>query len=119
MRIAKPQSENNAWKMHTTGEQIQNFASWLWGIGCFIFIIVGLIQIVADRAFFGILIMVFGLLFTWISTRFVQGFGELIENTADTCVYTSRIVAILESQCASEADNSHATSTDENDSDNA
>lgn len=112
MRIVKPQNENRAWKM-TTGEQIQGIASWLWGIGCLIFVIAGLLQIAADRVFVGILIMVLGILSTWISTRFMQGFGELIEDTAATCENTRVIAAILESQCASEADKSATTETDE------
>lgn len=117
MRIVKPQNENRAWKM-TTGEQIQGIASWFYGIGCFIFALAGIVQIVAGRIFVGILVTFFGILCIWISTRFIQGFGELIEDTADTCAYTRGIVDLLESQCAPEADDPPAADTDENDSDN-
>lgn len=118
MRIVKPQNENKAWKK-TTGEQIQGIATLFYGIGCFIFALAGIVQIVAARIFVGILVTVLGILCTWISTRFIQGFGELIEDTADTCAYTRRIVDLLESQCAPIADNPPTADTDENDSDKA
>lgn len=118
MRIGSRQRDNQAWKK-TTGEQIQNIASWFYGIGCFVFALAGIVQIVAARIFVGILVTVLGILCTWISTRFIQGFGELIEDTADTCAYTRKIFDLLESQRASEADNPPSANPDENDSDKA
>lgn len=118
MRIGSRQRDNQAWKK-TTGEQIQGIASLFFGIGCFIFTLAGIVQIIADRRFVGILITGLGVLFTWISTRFIQGFGELVEDTAATCEYTHRIALLLESQCASNTDNPPAADTNENDSDKA
>lgn len=110
---------NDQTRKKTTGEQIQSIASLFFFVGCCIFVLACFTLIAADQYFVAILVTGIGILSTWISTRFIQGFGELLEDAADTCEYTHRIALLLESKYASENDTPPAADTDEDDSDNA
>lgn len=118
MRIGSRQ-RNDKTRKKTTGEQIQSIADLFLFVGCCIFVLAGFTLIAAEQYFVAMLITGIGILSTWISTRFIQGFGELLEDAADTCEYTHRIALLLESQCASNTDNPPAADTNENDSDKA
>lgn len=84
-------------RKNNTGKQIQNLAYLLCGLGCFAFIIGGLVYFVADNIFAGIIIAAIGCYISWASTRCLKGFGELVEDTAANREINEQILDVLES----------------------
>lgn len=81
----------------STGKQIQGLANTIEGIGYFVSIVSGAVLFFAGNIFMAIISAVAGCYTAWAITRFLQGFGELVDDTAATRETNDRILDILES----------------------
>ena len=97
----------------STGKQIQSIADLLFGLGCICAVLAGLIFFSADNYLVGIIIIVLGCYSAWATTRFLVGFGELVDDAAASRESIDRIVDILESHHGFENDNHHAIDADD------
>lgn len=98
MKIVAPVKESKAAQKHVAGKQIQNLADLLCGIGGFGSILYGMYHFSKDNIFIGIIVIAIGFYVSWASTRCLQGFGELVEDTTANLEVNKRILDILESQ---------------------
>lgn len=98
MRIVSPEKDNKAHVDHVAGRQIQSVANTLEGIGFLISLVFGLVFVADSNYFMAILVAGLGCYVSWLSTRFLQGFGEMVEDTAANLEVNMRILDILESQ---------------------
>lgn len=113
MKIVVPENESASIKTKNTGKQIQNIADLLFGLGCICAVLFGLMFFNSKSSIVGILVIAIGCYGAWASTRVLQGFGELVEDTAANRENTDRIIDILESRCGVNHETERQNTTEE------
>lgn len=83
---------------YSTGKKIQSIANFLCGLGWLGCAVIGIAYLSTAYVIIGIIIAAICSYVVWAITRFLQGFGELVEDTAAIRENTDRITDILESQ---------------------
>jgi hypothetical protein len=84
-------------KKNSTGRHIQNFAGLLCVLGCIFSFLGGLFFFSSGSMFIGLSVIVAGCYISWACTRCLKGFGELVDDTAETRETNDRILDVLES----------------------
>ena len=97
MRIVEPEKINCIFQKRTTGQQIKSVAELLCFIGWIASIFYGMVFI-GNQSIFAVIIAAIGCYASWATTRFLVGFGDLIDETAANRENTDRIIDILESR---------------------
>lgn len=95
MKIFKPENETKGYR--NTGKTIQGLAELICAL-CWMATFLGCMAFFSSENYItAIIILVVGLLIPWISTRILQGFGELVENAEANRANTDRILFALTS----------------------
>ena len=106
MRDITIEKELKAASKRVAGKDIQSIADVLWGLGFILSVFGGISFFSTDNFLVGLVVLAVGIMGSWASTRFLRGFGELVEDAAANREVSKRILTILESQYG------HASSTE-------
>ena len=85
-------------KNRTTGKQICGIADLLFALECVAVVLAGLFSYNTFHPIVGILVIAIGCYCAWAVTRFMVGFGELVDDTAANRELNERMLEILEAQ---------------------